>query len=466
MRPWYDLGVSASLSAAAARGLAPNGVLKDRTGALLFTYALLGPLVIVPLPIGQSIGAADLLFPFALLVIATQPRIKTSAMGLWFGLFIAASILSTVLFVMRGGFPGNVGEFDTFLIIRVYALYFPLILALGWKQVTLARIKKIILGFYFSALVACGIGVLMFWAGIKVRDAQQMNWYDNGAAATLRAGGLLGNSGDFGHLSAVLGVVSVAFVGIYLKRHWLALIGVGVATYATYISSSRAAMLHLVVALLLLTPLLLDPLLRKGHRLLTLIVVGIVGLVGFAVVVPEIALSPEVQFTLRRLDILNWTGDSLFFASASRLITWDWIFQLFQSSPWLGIGYGLMVPITGRAGDNSFLSLLVETGLLSGIAFIAFWASLVWAAATARSRQGRLIAVAVVVSEIAHMLTVDTHRMWATAPVALLMVGLAIRLARAKEPPQDPDSSIPAPGGTISAAPRSRATSGRPSSRE
>lgn len=403
-------------------------VQKDHTGTLLLLYAILGPLVIVPLPIGQSIGAADLLFPFALLAMATQPRIRIGPSGLWFSLFVIASLGSTVLFIMRGAFPASVGAFDVLLIIRVYAVYLPLLLAIGWKEIATSRIKNVVLGFYTSALIACGLGIALNWAGIQIRDSQQMNWYDNGAAATVRAGGLLGNSSDFGHLSAILGVVSLAFVGVYLKRPALASLGFLVAVYATYISSSRAAMLHLVVALVILLPLLF-----KGKRLLGLIVFAVVGVVGLIILAPELAISPEMQFTLRRLDILNWSGDSLFFSSDARITTWDWIFELIQSHPWLGIGYGLMVPATGRAGDNSFLSLLVETGLMAGIAFCIFWISLVWSAATARVREGRWIAVAVVSSEIAHMLTVDTHRMWATAPVALLMIGLAIRVSRLEE---------------------------------
>lgn len=418
--------VSASLSSATAGRLnagRDRDAPRDRTATLLFLYAILGPLVILPLPIGQSIGAADLLFPFALLVIATQPRIRIGSSGLWFSLFVIASLISTVLFVMRGVSPASVGELDTFLIVRVYAVYLPLILAIGWKSITRMKVKKVVLGLYVSAMMACIIGIVLNWAGIQVRDTQQMNWYDNGAAATLRAGGLLGNSADFGHISAALGVLSLVFVGIYLQRPWLATVGFAVSAYATYASSSRAAMLHLIVALVLLIPVLF-----KGRRVLALAVAVVFGVVGFVIVAPELVLSPEVQFTLRRLDILNWSGDSLFFASDARLVTWDRIFDLFGSSPWLGIGYGLMIPTTGRAGDNSFLSLLVETGLISGIAFIVFWISLVWSAATTRGRQARWMTLAVVVSEIAHMLTVDTHRMWATAPVALLMLGLAVRV--------------------------------------
>jgi O-antigen ligase len=388
-------------------------------------YAALVPLVVIPLPIGQSIGAVDLLFPFGLFTVLAHVRSRTSAAEVAFVIFVCASLSATVAFVFQDQYPSGVGPLDLFLIVRMYAVYLPLMLVLTWPGLTVSIIRRLTYAFLISGLAACLIGIVLHHAGVQVRDAQQMNWYGRGIEATLRAGGLLGNSGDFGHVSAILGVVAITFVVVYLRKPWF---GAGVfliALYATYISSSRAAMLHLVVATVVMLPIIFG-----GRRILALLATVVLGVLAALLFLPSFVLSPQVEFTLRRLDILNLTGDSLFYSSDARLTTWDIIGDLLASHPWDGIGYGMMVPFVGRAGDNSFLSIVVETGILAGAAFVALWTVLVIMAVRSPAGPRRYVALAVIVSEIAHMLTIDTHRMWATAPVGLLFVGLALVGAR------------------------------------
>lgn len=395
---------------------------------LLLAYAAAVPLLIVPLPIGQSLGAADLLFPFAVWTLLRASSRKIDPLMLTFAAFVVAASLSTIYTLMTLTRNDSQEIISMLLIVRMYAIYIPLLLVLAWRAPTEDKIVRIAHVIMVSGSLACLIGIVLHSLGIRIRDTQQVNWFGNGVESTLRAGGLLGNSGDFGHLAAVLGVTAVAFGLLRTGSVILPLIAVGLAAYATYISSSRAAMLHLVVGLVIMLPLLFK---RRPALSFGLLAVG--SLVAVASAVSASAVSFQTEFLLRRLDVLNLTGESLFFSSDSRLSSWETILRLIYERPFTGIGYGRMVALTGGAGDNSFLTLAVEIGLIGAICFAVFWATILIAAARIKDPTKKWISLAIVVSEIAHMLTIDTHRMWATAPIALLVIGLSLVSGRSPQ---------------------------------
>jgi O-antigen ligase len=389
--------------------------------------------VIVPLPIGRSIGASDLILPFALWALLRQRLHPAHQARFWFLLFVVASALSTTLFLLQGSYPVGGTSLDALLIVRMYSIYLPLLLVLGWNDIEIRDISRISATFMWSATLSCSIGLVLFLLGVQVRDAQQTNWYGNGIAATLRAGGLTGNSADFGLLAAALGTAAITFGIVYLRRTLLSILIFAFAIYMAYVSSSRAALLHLFIALALMLPVF-----ARG-RLAPLLVLSVpVLVVVLGIALPLMPLSPTLEFALHRFDIFNLTGESTFFSSSSRLDTWNALFSLIAKHPLIGIGYGMTVPVTGGAGDNSFLTLFVETGLFAGALFLTFWISVVVIALRSPSGPRKFVAIAVVLSEISHMMTVDTQKMWDTAPCSLLLVGLAIVGAYTNQPATDP----------------------------
>ena len=344
-------------------------------------YAALVPITVIPLG-SARVGAADLLFPVAAVAATSSSRERMRGPTVWLAVFIAASFAATYCILWM-----HPGLTSPFLIVRMYGIVLPFLLVsrishLGWRD-----FNRIVKAFILSGWLSCAVGIVLYQAGIQVRDAQQVNWYGNGHGSSLRAGGLWGNSGDFGHLAALLATAALVLAALDTGISRLLLASVfTTGLYAIFISTSRAATLHLVVTLLVALPLVLS---QRTVRYLAAVIIG-VGLGGF-VAWKVAALGYQDIFALRRFDFLNVTGNSTFYASNTRFDSWAASLRLMIDHPFLGIGYDMKYQITGHAGDNSFLTLGAEAGVVAGFAYLMWWAAIVWTLARQNERRLRFV---------------------------------------------------------------------------
>jgi hypothetical protein len=401
---------------------------------LLLGYAALVPLVIIPLPIGESIGAADLLFPIGVLALAgrwssipRESRLLRTPLA-WFAAFAALSALSTVVTLLLGG-SLVLDSSSPFLVVRMYALYLPLALLATQPRLSMERSLTLLRVVLISMTTAVAVGLVLQALGVQLRDQQQRIWGE--AGSQLRAGGLLGNSGDFGHLAALLGAGALTFGVVILRRPLLAGALALLGGYAVYAASSRAGFVHLGIVLVMMLPVYL-----RGRPVLAAVTTVVLATFTALLALWSLDIASEsVGATLRRFDIFDLTGQSQFSASA-RWDTWGSLLALVSQHPWAGVGYGGTIgALGGRPGDNAMLTVLSDLGVPAGIAFIGLWLALLVAAFRVPDRVYRSVAIALVISEIAHMMTVDTHRMWTTTPISVLLIGLALRMGARQQIP-------------------------------
>ncbi|MCA0945845.1 O-antigen ligase family protein [Salipiger pacificus] len=387
--------------------------MKIRIPRLATLYVALIPLVVLPTPAGK-IGAVDLLLPFALISILTYRSRQITIPETFLAFFGFFAFLATIFNIQLGVAPPS-----ALMIVRVLAIFLPLVAVLGQTKFDDDDLWALTKVFLVSGGLALIIGIVMHHLGIQVRDDQQRNWYGNGLGQSLRAGGLLGNTGGFGHLASVWGVVCAGVLLLRGKFRFAAAV-LALALYATYISTSRAAFIHITVSLLFFLPIIFG-----GRRLISaLVALPILGLGGFYWAL-GVDLSPQAIFALRRLDVLNVTGETLFFKTA-RFDNWaNYLGYIFEH-PLLGIGFKNTENMIGTPGDNSFVTIALELGVICGILYAAFW---IWLALRFKRAEGArsLVGMAVVFGEIAHAMTLDTHTLWISTPAALLFIAALIR---------------------------------------
>lgn len=399
---------------------------------LLLAYVALAPVLVFHVS-GQPFGAVDLLAPLGILALLRGPHTMQLQVVLFWTFLI--SLLAGSAYLLMSG-QANVTDMDILRIIRVMCIFIPFLLVLQMQDFSRIFMLRLMRVFLWSGSIACLIAIVLLYLNIKVRDTQQMNWSDGDAS--LRAGGLLGNSSDVGHIAAILGTVAIGYRVLNPAYGRAYIFPLGIALYTAYVSSSRAAVLQLVVALFVLMPLLF----RKRRIFMPFFALPFI--TGLIIVNwDDIKAALGTNFMARRFDILNLTGDSTFFSVNSRLDSWNRSWELFGESPFVGVGYNGIYSETGRSGDNSFISILTEGGLIAGSAYVLLWISIVWAILRSSEIRTRLVGLAMVSAEIAQMLTVDTHRQPTTTAVVLALIACLMRVGamEANTSPSPPESN-------------------------
>lgn len=392
----------------------------DPQYAILMAYVIGVPLIVIP---GAG-GAGDMLTPLALIVCLKFMSRRMSWPLVFLYAFIVTALVSSLISFMVAHLPVGASRGELLLAFRMAWIYLPLALALQYRSLNEGKVYRLFRAFLWSGGAACLIGLTLHALGIQMREEQQMNYYGGGIAATARAGGLLGNSGDFGHLSSILVATTLTCSLLFRRFDKLALVVLCLALVGIYASSSRAAILHVLVLGLMAMPLLL---LRR--RLFQWMVLAFLGLsIAAYIILPDLLADPRAYFIVRRFDFLNLTGETLFYNSSGRTENWARYIESIGSNPLLGVGYKMIPEVFSAPGDNSFLSILVETGIVPGLFYMLLWLSLLWTGIIGFSGRESWIAAGFILSEMAHMATVDTHGMWATTPLALLFAGLLLRL--------------------------------------
>lgn len=390
----------------------------DLTWALLKAYALFVPFVCYRTG-DTSVAFVDILAPFTCLLIAMRMGRGLHPAYFLFLLYVGCAFVS----LFAGASPGIAG---VLLTLRILFISLPF-----WLAMTLERIRNEDLAVLFwFLLIGAGtgvaLGVLMHFTGIVARpDEQQRLWLGTGDGPVYRAGGIVGEAGAYGQITAIfaLALFSADRIGIRLSLP-LRAAGWALAGVAFVASSSRGGMLMLAAGMAAVA--LLD--FRKAITSVAALVAALM-----AAVLALAFSSGEAQrflvVSLSRLDVLNLTGGSNF-TETGRFGTWDMLADRALSVPLFGYGNRGFEDIIGRFIDNAFIITWFEVGPIGFIFFVLFWAlalGLVLRDAIAFRSPFSIFAFGLLTSFLVRMQTGGAHTSWSTAPLVFLVAGLAIR---------------------------------------
>ena len=279
------------------------------------------------------------------------------------------------------------------------------------------------LDFYFQWPPPAGFGAQFVWLTGGVYRRAQGFFYE---ASTL---------GNF--CAFFLLLIAVVWVRRDMRppllSRWTLAIGAAVLATALLFSFSRSSLLALLVSACVLT--FLERRARRISHWLAIACVGVLGAVAFAyVLAPDFAQAYFLRLWFTATDLFARPEIWL----SGRLSNWSLLLNFLAEHPeklLLGIGYGTLphTDVFGRpvVGDNMYLSMLVETGILGVAAMGIFLVTLI-STAYRISRSNDAIASLVGtwlfcfwVGQLAQMLSVDVLTFWRVLPLYLGLLGMA-----------------------------------------
>ena len=407
---------------------------------LFFACALLAP----PLPIrlGDSGPHVALLIAGAGLVIGflrlpewrfRADLLTRSMLAIWF--VFACSVTLAALYsgpTVAAGSLARVLLFGISIYIFLYVRDGPFRMR---SEQEFRAIRFLFWAGVLSALFACVDFYFQFPAPAGYE--QQFIWLDTGVYR--RAQGVFYEASTLGNLCAFfLEMIAVAMFQSKPDRPFsrLALFfGGAVLATALVLSFSRASLVNLAVALAVLLWLH-----RKQIRWRRLII----SVAFFGASAAAILLAAFPAFTgmawLRLFNALRYFSESPNAVLSGRVASWQTLVNFLALNPWhalLGVGYKTLPYsdfIGGTAvGDNTYLTLLVETGIIGLAAVIALnCAVLLYAFRAARSATplrsfcGTWMAC-FWAGQVVQMFSADLLTYWRVLPVYLFVLALAVR---------------------------------------
>lgn len=401
---------------------------------LIVGYGFLIPVVAMNLPGVGGLGAADLLMPIGALVLVALPRkgkIQTPHIAL--AVFCLAALVSLL----------QIHEFKpavdcTIRWVRLFGIFIPFYFSL-FVPVNDKVLRCAVVAWIVGGLVAILIGVFLHVFQIEVRAGQQRLWLAGGSI--LRAGGLIGNSGAYGHMTATWSVITATFfIGVSKNRFRFIIAGAAVMVffYVMVISSSRAALLHLVAAGIPFMILYRIP--KKAHQWITLgVVYGLLGLILLACVaqcLPQTSSSGSsnvVETNLKRF-IPGYGGGSTSEFTSNRADNWPEYIAMMNEKAITGWGYKMGVRLHEESPDNSYLSVMLETGAFGFLCMSMFVVTVLYQL-SCRYFAGdpyALIMIPVCCGQLANCFTSDIYTFWITQPVVFMLLGLVIQRGASK----------------------------------
>lgn len=388
---------------------------------ILWLYAGISPLIAFRVSDNFAIGAVDfLLIPalFALFFVSGNPVTRIT---LPYILFIFFSIISFTISAAINDF--SMGDLS---IVRIISIFAPFLLVTKIRNFGKTEYCTLARTFLISGGASILLGIAFFHMGIELRTDQQRIWSGDGTGSSVRAGGILGNSSNFGHFTSIWGTVSLVSIVLCSPKYakTLSIFVFSVALYSTFISSSRAALLHLILGWVIMIPIIFR--IREMVYFFCAATAAIVLLV----VLSEGEMSGTIATNIRRLDILNITGESQFLRTI-RYDNWNYLLQIWQNHPIIGTGYKNIEVVYGVYSDNAFLGIFIELGLFAGVAFIFFWINITakMAYLAFKGSSWGIGALAIIISEISHAFTLDTYTLWYSMPLAMLFTAAIARVA-------------------------------------
>lgn len=393
---------------------------------LIVGYGFLIPVIAMNLPGVGGVGAADLLMPIGAFVLATMPRtgkIQTPHIAL--AVFSLAALVS--LLQIHEGKPA----IDcTIRWVRLFGIFIPFYFCL-FVPVNDKVVRCAVLSWVIGGLAAILIGVFLHIFQIEVRAGQQRLWMNGGSM--LRAGGLIGNSGAYGHMTATWSVITATyFVGVSKHRFRFVVAGSAIMMffYVMVISSSRAALLHLVAAGIPFVILYRIP--KVAHQWFTLgVVYGVMGIVALACAaqcMPQKSSggsSNVVETNLKRF-IPGYGGGSASEFTSNRADNWPEYIAMMNEKALTGWGYKMGVRLHEESPDNSYLSVMLETGAFGFLCMSMFVLTIFYQLICRyfASDPYALIMIPVCCGQLANCFTSDIYTFWITQPVVFMLLGL------------------------------------------
>lgn len=320
-----------------------------------------------------------LLLPVGLAIVVARFadfNFRADALAVGLGMFLAGTGLSLPFAYWLSGPEVATQSLFRWLMLAQTALVYLLVRGGGsWRESKAER------WFVPALVVAAGIsaayGVLDFFWPIPIPhpSAEQHIWL--GTEVLRRAQGVFYEASNFGNFCAFfLVVVSAAFVArreraLRIPRASLFPL-ILVLSFAVFLSFSRSVWGSSVVALLVFA--MVVGRVRTRRLLVFFLALGIaLGVLW--------ALAPELwDYMLRaRLGNLAQIFEDPNLASSGRLQTWARGLEILRDNPQFvlfGVGYKTL-PYTRLFGDeiitdNGYLNLLLETGLIGLVGFVAF----------------------------------------------------------------------------------------------
>jgi O-antigen ligase len=400
--------------------------------ALFFIAALLLPPL--PVAIGDAGPHVAILFAACGLLIGLIHFVPIHAdrLGTSFCAFFAVITASVAMAAIYSGLEIAAASMArallfgismyVFFFVRGTSVSFNIVRLLFWAAAGTAVFAC--LDFYFQFPAPAGYG-------------PQFIWLESGVFR--RAQGVFYEASTLGNLCAFFLIMIV--VAIFRPRgerplSMIAMLSGGAAlASALVLSYSRGSLVNLAVALAMLAWLN-----RKRIRMGRLLLAG--GAVGAAVFAILSGLFPIFAraYWLRLLQSFSYFFESPNAILSGRLHSWGIIGQFLTSHPWhaiFGIGYKTL-PYSDFIGqtaiaDNTYLSVLIETGI-GGLAALLIWNAAVirasYRAAQSDDPQRSFCGAWMLcfwTGQIVQMFSADLLTYWRVLPVYMCVLALAVR---------------------------------------
>lgn len=445
---------------AAAVALAPNSTTRLLAAAPLLLAPLAWGLITRPLAwVAWFVGSALLLppLPFALGNSGPHPALFFAAAGVGIGLlrldewrlpgerlseamllFLAALALSLPFALLTAGFETGAGSIARVAMYGISNyLFFYLVHGPGCElRIDGARA----VGLLFCAAAAAGVFACAdFYYQFPAPSGYgpQFVYLDGGVFR--RAQGLFYEASTLGNFCVFFLVMIVAmFLRPRRERFlpaWALGLGGSVLMLALILSYSRASIVNLVVAAAVLAWL------NRDHFSVRKAVLAVVLCTAGGAALAWAFLPGFAELFWMRL-----SGSAQYFFSetegvlSGRLANWRVLSGFIGAHPWyvlLGIGYKTLPysDFIGRAtiGDNMYLTLLVETGLVGlGAMLFLLWQILRASLRAARSLKPRAAflgawSFSFWVGQLFQMFSGDLLTYWRVMPVYFFVLALAVR---------------------------------------
>ncbi|MEM9943300.1 MAG: O-antigen ligase family protein [Planctomycetota bacterium] len=394
---------------------------------VVVAYGVLIPVVAMNLPGVGGLGAADLLMPISFFILfCTRPINNLNISHLAIIGFTFAALMSLL----------QIHQFKpavdcTIRWIRLFGILMPFYFGIFFK-VDNKIIDRAICSWMVGGLIAIIIGIFLHIFQIEVRQGQQRLWMNG--ASILRAGGLIGNSGAFGHMTSTWAVISMTYLLTVCRTKLRLVLAGGVVfftLYVIYISSSRAAMMHLMTAGGVFVVLFRIP--KSLHRWMVLGVVY--GVLGIMLLVFASQCMPKkkggggnsnaFETNMKRF-IPGYGGTSAGEFTSNRAGNWPEYIAMMNEKTLFGWGYKMGVRIHEESPDNSYLSVMLETGVL-GFTCMSFFVVGVFYRLINLYLAGDpypIVLLPACVGQLFNCMTSDIYTFWITMPVVFMLLGL------------------------------------------
>jgi O-antigen ligase len=400
--------------------------------ALFFISALLLP----PLPVDMGNAGPHVAILFAGCGIAIglihSVPIRSDHLGTSMCALFSVMAASVAMAAIYSGLPIAAASMARVMLfgISVYVFFF-----VRGASVSFNIVRVLFCAAVGSAVLAC----LDFYFQFPAPGGYgpQFIWLESGVFR--RAQGVFYEASTLGNLCAFF--LEMIAVAIFRPRHErpvstpVMLIGGVALASALVLSYSRASLLNLAVALVVLLWLH-----RKRLRT-TRILVG-AGVIGGAAVTMLLSLFPlfAQAYWLRIAQSFSYFTESPNAILSGRIHSWTVLTQFLIAHPWhaiFGIGYKTL-PYSDFIGqtaiaDNTYLSVLVETGIL-GFAALLVWNVAVirasYRAANSDNSQRAFCGTWMLcfwAGQVVQMFSADLLTYWRVLPVYMCVLALAVR---------------------------------------